>query len=319
MKINRTFLYILFFIFATVSAWWLGKHQYKQQLNASLQTVDLLDKSLSLSNEDIKRQCQRLQWDWNDLLKNPATMDNASPYTNRIDSAIGLAESTAAYIENIKTALKQKSFNNNGNSYLNNRVGSQFALTDHTSNDLNDSLTQLLARLTKQLPLKKKDLVVGFPIADSNGLKKEIKTWLENDFTKKPTTIAIARLTQIQNRVLRSGYICASMLNENIGCVMKFVYDKFDVITNINASYLMPGETLELTAGLGLFSAENKPLITINGHKQNVDFNGISVYQKKVGNVSGEYTVPITISFKNPNTGKIQFVSKTVSYTVGKK
>ena len=52
----------------------------------------------------------------------------------------------------------------------------------------------------------------------------------------------------------------------------------------------MPGDELEVQAGIGAFSAAAKPDITINGARQSLNSDGVADYKTKVEG-AGEHTI----------------------------
>jgi hypothetical protein len=76
----------------------------------------------------------------------------------------------------------------------------------------------------------------------------------------------------------------------------------------------MPGQELEVTAGIGAFSKLATPTITINGTTPPLT-NGSAVY-KTVVNGAGEKSVRVNIKYVKPD-GSTGEISKDIKYTVG--
>jgi gliding motility-associated protein GldM len=130
-----------------------------------------------------------------------------------------------------------------------------------------------------------------------------------------PTVAAITILSKFQNDVLRSGNIVADYCQSQIGKV-EVILDKFEILTSQNTNYLLPGQQLEIKAGIGAFSSKAKPTISINGVSQQANDSGFARYTTTAGGGGGG-TVPISVSFKDPNTGQVTTKNTTVTYTVG--
>jgi hypothetical protein len=77
----------------------------------------------------------------------------------------------------------------------------------------------------------------------------------------------------------------------------------------------MPGDELDLTAGIGAFSKAAKPTISINGATQSLNVDGVADYKTKVEG-AGEHSVTVNIAYTKPD-GSPASVSKIVKYTVG--
>jgi gliding motility-associated protein GldM len=90
--------------------------------------------------------------------------------------------------------------------------------------------------------------------------------------------------------------------------------DQVGILVGTNSTYLMPGQELKITAGVGAYSSAATPSISINGSNVPVS-NGQGTYTTNVSG-AGEHSVNVNISFKDEN-GKIQTKTETVKYTVG--
>jgi hypothetical protein len=78
----------------------------------------------------------------------------------------------------------------------------------------------------------------------------------------------------------------------------------------------LPGEEMTITAGIGSFSSEAKPIINIDGANIAINEEGVGEY-KLVASSPGAYVKNVVITYKNPNDGKSYSISKQVKYTVG--
>jgi gliding motility-associated protein GldM len=77
----------------------------------------------------------------------------------------------------------------------------------------------------------------------------------------------------------------------------------------------MPGQQVEISAGVGAFSKAAKPTITIGGAPTDLGPEGQAT-RKIDGGALGKHTVPVVIKFMDQD-GKEQTVNKTIEYTVG--
>ena len=167
------------------------------------------------------------------------------------------------------------------------------------------------ADFEKQLPL---DLSV--PLSQTGAAKSgdDVKDWVTNYFHMTPTIAAITILSKFQNDVKNSESQMVDYCYKQIGSV-KVVYNQFEAFAGTNATYLMPGDELEIQAGIGAFSAAAKPDITINGVRQTLNADGVADYKTKVEG-AGEHTVTVNIAYTKPD-GTVATIPKTIKYTVG--
>jgi hypothetical protein len=101
------------------------------------------------------------------------------------------------------------------------------------------------------------------------------------------------------------------------GCCWGFF--SYSSIVGQNSSILGPGEKLTITAGIGAYSRDAQPEITINNKQIPLNEEGYSEYSIKAPQKPGSYSVPVTISFTDPITWKPETKQMRIEYTVAKK
>jgi gliding motility-associated protein GldM len=174
-----------------------------------------------------------------------------------------------------------------------------------------DEVTKAKADFEKELPL---DLSVPKSQTGAAPSSDSVKDWVTNYFHMTPTIAAITILSKFQNDVKNSESQMVDYCYKQIGSV-KVVYNQFEAFAGTNATYLMPGDELEVQAGIGAFSAAAKPVITINGAPQALNTDGVADFKTKVAG-AGEHTLTVNIEYTKPD-GTKQPITKTIKYTVG--
>jgi gliding motility-associated protein GldM len=176
---------------------------------------------------------------------------------------------------------------------------------------LQKDVAKAQAEFEKQLPL---DLRV--PDSQTGAAKSgdDVKDWVTNYFHMTPTIAAITILSKFQNDVKNSESQMVDYCYKQIGSV-KVVFDQFEAFAGTNATYLMPGDELDVTAGIGAFSKAAKPTVTINGATQTLNSDGVADYKTKVEG-AGEHTLTVNIAYFKPD-GSPDTKTKVVKYTVG--
>jgi gliding motility-associated protein GldM len=172
-------------------------------------------------------------------------------------------------------------------------------------------LIKTRADFAKQLPL---DLSVPKSQSGNAPSGDTTKDWVTNYFHMTPTIAALTILSKFQNDVKNSESQMIDYLHKQIGEV-KVVYDKFEAFAGTNSTYLMPGDELDVTAGIGAFSAQAKPDIYINGAKQPLNADGVAEYKTKAES-AGEKSIEVKIQYTKPD-GTSDVVTKNIKYTVG--
>ncbi|HEY1871798.1 MAG TPA: GldM family protein, partial [Chitinophagaceae bacterium] len=94
------------------------------------------------------------------------------------------------------------------------------------------------------------------------------------------------------------------------------VFDSYGAVIGQSSNYLMPGQKLDITAGVGAFSKKAQPTITIGGSPIQIGEDGAAHTTLEGGGI-GQHSIPVSITFTNQETGKPQTINQVVQYTVG--
>lgn len=77
-------------------------------------------------------------------------------------------------------------------------------------------------------------------------------------------------------------------------------YNSFEAIATINKGVVLPGEEVEIYAGVGSFSESARPEITINACAIKLE-NGMATYKFKARENVGSHTIPLQIKYTKPD------------------
>jgi gliding motility-associated protein GldM len=278
-------------------------------------------------------------------LRDPQTMVNAKIWAPRADQAKKLSADLYAYIEDLKKRLADESgkVNENGEETYNHanldaatrlmdnkgegkklyeslKTFKQSLLSILNPNDPdfagNDSLKIDLIRARKdfatQLPL---DLRVP-PSQSGNAAtgSDTAKNWTTNYFHMTPSIAAMTILSKFQNDIRNSEAQMIEYFHKKVGEV-KVIFDQFQTLAQASSNYVMPGDKLTITAGVGAFSASAKPKISINGQEIALGADGTALFNTTAES-AGEKTVTVRFEYTKPNGQTIK-EDKLVKYTVG--
>jgi gliding motility-associated protein GldM len=133
-------------------------------------------------------------------------------------------------------------------------------------------------------------------------------------FRMMPTVAAITLLSKLQNNVKNAENQVVTFAHNKIGEV-KVIYDKFAAIVGQSSNYVMPGEKVTITAGVGAFSTAAQPQITIGGTSVPVDADGVAIKEFNVDG-GGAKSVPVSVTFTKPD-GTKETKTYNMEYTVG--
>jgi gliding motility-associated protein GldM len=141
------------------------------------------------------------------------------------------------------------------------------------------------------------------------------KDWTTSYFHMTPTVAALTILSKFQNDVKNTESQVATFCANQVGTV-KIIYDKFVPLIGTNSTYFMPGEEMEISAGLGAFNASVKPTVTIDGKNIAVDASGVAETKFNVGG-TGSRKMRVSVKYVDPSTGELKETTKDIEYTVG--
>jgi gliding motility-associated protein GldM len=129
-----------------------------------------------------------------------------------------------------------------------------------------------------------------------------------------PTVAALTILSKFQNDIKTSENKVVTFCHEQVGKV-EVRFDRFEAIVGQNSKYLMPGQEIEITAGLGAFSSAKVPQVSFGGSSATKVENGISYYTGQAGGI-GPHTMNVTVSFMDQDN-QPQTKTFPVEYMVG--
>lgn len=297
-------------------------------LNVSAEVIEAfktVDKSLINSSKNISSSSDVLYKSLTDKLTDPNTnKELAQTWNANAQKVKALSTELATYIESLKLDLKK-----GANLVMKEKNGVQ--VEDFKEDNL-DASTRLFETNGKGSELEKRlqdykanvlkiDSSIGrefasnFPVSTEVpvGQEGKVKDFTTSYFHMTPTVAALTILSKFQNNIKNAENQVVTYCHNKIGQVVVHM-DQVGVLVGQNSNYLMPGQELQITAGVGAYSSSANPTISINGSSVAVD-KGQGTYKTTVSG-SGEHTVSINVTFKGED-GKLVTVPSSIKYTVG--
>ncbi|HWJ26168.1 MAG TPA: hypothetical protein VNS32_06475, partial [Flavisolibacter sp.] len=152
-------------------------------------------------------------------------------------------------------------------------------------------------------------------VSNPPGRDGKTKDWEVAYFHMVPTVAGITILSMFKIDIKTADNKVVTFCHTKVGEV-KVIFDTYTAIVGQNSNYLMPGQEIEIKAGVGAFSRAAQPTISIGGSSLPIGEEGYALYKGQAGGV-GNHTVPVRISFFNQSTGKDEVKEVNVEYTVG--
>ncbi|MEN9963515.1 MAG: gliding motility protein GldM [Bacteroidota bacterium] len=291
-----------------------------------LNAFKVVDKSLITSNENLTSANSTLYTSLEGKLKDPMTAEKAKPWNDKANQAKKLSADMAAYIDQLKVELKKEAgleMKEGVEVYKEDDLEAATRLFGNEKGGKNkgpefeNKLNQFRDQMLGIDPALKAEFEKTFPVEKQGKVKG--KDGKEKDFTfayfhMTPTVAAITLLSKFQNNVKNAENQIVTYCHNQVGAV-KVVYDEFAALVGQSSNYVMPGEEIEITAGVGAYSKAAKPQITINGASMPLAADGRASSKFNVSG-SGARTVPVSVKYTKPD-GTVETKTFDVKYTVG--
>ncbi|MEO8414402.1 MAG: gliding motility protein GldM [Ginsengibacter sp.] len=301
-------------------------------LNVSNEVINafkVVDKSLITSNQNISSSNNTLYESLAEKLTKPESKEKAQIWVPRAKVAQELSAAMMTYMDSLKHALKIAA-----NLKMRYNEATKDSVEDFREENL-DASTRLFEtngegkKLKARLDKYKEDMLkIGYP---DSSIKKQFKNVfpvttvppISQDGTKKdftqaffhmtPTVAALTMLSKFQNNVKNAENMVVTYCHSQIGAVEVHM-DQTGVLVGQSSNYLMPGQELIVTAGVGAYSSSVRSNITVGGSAINL-INGQGEYKTTVSG-AGEHSIEVNGTFTGED-GKLVPIHKTIKYTVG--
>lgn len=290
-----------------------------------LNAFKVVDKSLMTSNENLSASNGTLYKSLEAKLKDSETAERAKPWYDKAQQAQKLSTDMDAYINQLKADLKKQAdvktvdgkeqFKEDDLEAATRLFGSGEG-GQKQGPILESKLKAYREAMLAIDPAIRKEFEKNFPVDVSPQVGQDGKTkeFTEAFFHMTPTVAGLTLLSKFQNNVKNAENLVVTYCHNQVGAV-KVVYDQFAALVGQSSNYVMPGEEMEITAGVGAYSKAAQPIITINGAGASLDADGRAVYKFQASG-GGARSVPVNVTYTKPDGTK---ESKTfdVKYTVG--
>jgi len=287
-----------------------------------LNAFKTVNKSLENTNVTVNKSTETIMKSLEDKKKDPATAIRANIWYPRADQAVQLTKGIYSYIQSLKDRI------------LTEAGGDPKDPTKSFKEDNLDIPTRIMIekgegpKLKKELEQYRAQLLAIDPSIDSafkatlpinleapKSRNRATKSWEGAFFHMVPTVAALTILSKFENDVKTSENRVVQFCHNKVGEV-NVVFDSYGAVIGQSSNYLMPGQKIDITAGVGAFSKKAHPDIFIGGTKYDIDESG-AAHTTLDGGGLGQHAIPVRIIYTNQETGKKDTINKTVDFTVG--
>ena len=257
-------------------------------------------------------------------LKDAKTAEKAGIWFPKAQEAQKLSDEMSKYIDDLKLELKKESKGEKLGtaeekfSEDNLDASTRLLVEGPKGEELFKKLEAYKAAMLKIVPEEKANFEKSFPLDMRTPVSQNSHLanadWKSTYFRMTPTIAALTILSKFQNDVKNSETQLVDYCHKEIGEV-EVVFDEFQAFVGTNATYLMPGQELEINAGVGAFSKAAKPTVSVNGASVPLGNEGSALYKTTVSG-AGEKSVNVVVNFTKPD-GTPATLNKIIKYTVG--
>ena len=293
-------------------------------LNVSAEILNafkIVDSSLTNTNTTINSSTQTILASLNEKKSDPATAIKATIWYPKAIAAQSASKELNDYIQTLKNKILAAAGYNPANGDTTYKmedldIATRIMVNEKEGQKLRQKLDEYKAKLLAIDPLIAQEFKNTLQVNTNMPAvqDKSNNTWELAYFHMVPTVAAITILSKFQNDVKTSENKVVAFCHEQVGKV-QVRFDTYTAIVGQSSNYVMPGQEVEIMAGVGAFSKAAQPLISINGQSVGLGEDG-QAKLKMPGGGLGRHNIPIVIRFKDQD-GKDQIINKSIEYTVG--
>ena len=286
-----------------------------------LNAFKTVNKSLENTNTTVNKSTETIMASLQQKTTDPATQTKAQIWYPKAQQIQSLSKNVFSYVQTLKDQILRDAGGDPNNAEQkfkedNLDIATRLMIEKKESPKLLDALAKYKEAVLQIDPEIKNSFATTLPINLEKPASKNQagKTWEGAYFHMVPTVAALTILSKFQNDIKTSENRLVQFCHNKVGEVA-VRFDTYAAIVGQNSSYLMPGQELEITAGVGAFSTGAKPTITIGGQTLTVGPEGTATSKISGGGV-GNHVVPVVITYTDQE-GKQQTIKKDIEYKVG--
>jgi gliding motility-associated protein GldM len=287
--------------------------------NEVIEAFKVVDKSLTNSSANINEATGTLYKSLQSKLTDPTSAEKARYWNPKAEAAKKLSDEINVYIDSLKLNLKNAAglqMKDGKEDYKEDNLDASTRLfeTEGKGKELESRLKAYKEAILNLDPAIRKEFQNSLPVdltVPNTGVQKDFTTAF---FHMTPTVAALTMLSKFQNNIKNAENQVVTFAHNQIGAV-KVIYDQFAALVGQSSNYVMPGQEVVITAGVGAYSKAAQPQISINGAGIGLDADGRAVYRVTASG-AGSRNVPVNVTYIKPD-GTKESKSFNVEYTVG--
>lgn len=287
-----------------------------------LNAFKTVNRSLENTNKQVNLSTATIMKSLEEKKSDATTAERANIWYPKAEQVVKISQQLYDYIESLKSKILVSAGGKAGDPNSEFDEGNQdkvtkLMVTEGEAKKLYDALTKYktdILGIDSAIKIEF-DKSLNIDLSNPPGRDGKTKSWEIAYFNMVPTVAGLTILSKFQNDIKTAENKVVAFCHSKVGEV-KVIFDTYTAIVGQNSNYLMPGQELEIKAGVGAFSKAAQPSITIGGSNVAIGEEGYALYKTQAGGV-GSHSVPVRISFFNQTTGKEDVREVKVDYVVG--
>ena len=287
-----------------------------------LNAFKTVNRSLENTNVTVNKSTETIMKSLLDKMSDPTTKAKAEIWYPKAQQAQSLTKPIFDYIKSLKERIIDESGGDHKDPNTkykedNLETPTRIMVDKGQGKKLYDMLVAYKSALLAIDPSIKAEFENSLPIdlTKPDSRNRSGKTWEGAYFHMVPSVAALTILSKFQMDVKTSENRVAQFCHNKVGEVV-VRYDTYAAFAETDKSYVMPGDEMEITAGVGAFSKAALPTVNIEGVTVPLDIDGAAHRKLNAATSLGKHALNVTVSFTDQE-GKLQTVTKPIEYTVG--
>jgi gliding motility-associated protein GldM len=291
-------------------------------LNVSAEILNAfktVNKSLENTNITVNKSTETVMKSFEDKMSDPATRTKAEIWFPRAKAARDYTATAFNYIKGLKDEIIKLGGGDADKSSFkadNLDIATRMMIDQGKGQELLKKLKEYKTNILSIDDSIKMEFENNIPINTDvpTTQSRSNNTFERAYFHMVPTVAALTILSKFQNDIKTTENRVVQFCHNKVGEVI-VRFDTYKAIVGQTSTYLMPGQKMTITAGVGAFSKAALPQITIGGSVVALDENGVSKKEIDAGTL-GQHTVPVHIEYVDQDGNK-QVIDEKIEYTVG--
>ncbi|HRG82512.1 MAG TPA: gliding motility protein GldM [Chitinophagaceae bacterium] len=286
-----------------------------------LNAFKTVNRSLENTNTTVNASTQQILKSLDQKRTEPQTMERATKWFPKAQQAADISKKLFDYIEGLKGRIITLAGGAPGTDKAFKEDNLDIVTKMMVKEQEGKKLKSMLEQYSKDIKAIDPELDSAFKnetfvdFTNPPGRDGKTKEWDYAYFHMVPTVAGLTILSKFQNDIKTAENKIVAECHKKVGEV-KVIFDSYSAIVGQSSKYLMPGQELEITAGVGAYSKTAAPSISINGSGVSLGPDGFASYKTQAGGV-GNHSIPVRIAYFNQVTGQQESKEVNIEYTVG--